>query len=291
MSTTLSTYLSIENNLANYQKMTANEPEVKGATQYYQANIGKATSINQFVSNYRLLSYALDAYGLGKYVDDPALVTKVLQQGTSSKTALANTLTDPNWKAFANAFNFSATGSSSPTSSKSAATTTSDYVEQQLETDQGASDPGVQLALYFKRVAPTITSGYGLIGDQNIFDVATTIFGLSPDISAVQVDSEAKELTNLMPLKDLQDPKKLNSYIERFAAAYDANYGPESTDPNGLTVVNNNEPSTSSSTTSAATSILSDVTSSNASELSGLLPTSTFSAGLLSAVQGLQFGG
>jgi hypothetical protein len=290
VSTTLSSYLSIENNLANYQKMTSNEPDVKGPTQYYQANIGKVKTSDQLVSNYRLLSYALDAYGLGKYTNDTAFVKKVLDGGTSSKTALANTLSNPNWKTFVNAFNFSAKGSSSPTSSASVKTTTSDYVEQQLESDQGQSDPGVQLALYFKRVAPTITTGYGLIGDQNIFDVVTTIFGLSSSISASQVDSEAKELTNLMPLKDLQDPTKLNNYIERFAAAYDASYGPGSSDPGGLTVVNDNSSSTSSAG-SGATSVLADVVSSNSSELQGLLPSSSFSTGLISAFQGLKFGG
>ncbi len=289
MTTTLSSYLSIENNLANYQKMTANEPQVKGATQYYETNIGEVSTIAEFVSNYRLLSYALDAYGLGKYVDDTALVKQVLEQGTSSAKALANTLTDPNWKTFAKAFNFSSTGSSSPTSSTSVATTTSDYIEQQLEEGQGQSDPGVQLALYFKRVAPTITSGYGIIGDQNLFDVVATIFGLSTSINSSQVDAEAKEITNLMPLSELQDPTKLNNLIERFAANYDADYGPGSTDPSGLTVTDDN--STSASTTLAANSILAGVVSSNASELSGLLPTATFSASLLSAVQGLSFGG
>ncbi|MGO9742469.1 MAG: DUF1217 domain-containing protein [Roseiarcus sp.] len=289
MTTTLSSYLSIENNLANYQTMTANEPQVKGATQYYETNIGKVSTIAEFVSNYRLLSYALDAYGLGKYVDDTALVKQVLEQGTSSAKALANTLTDPNWKTFANAFNFSNTGSSSPTSSTSVATTTSDYIEQQLEQGQGQSDPGVQLALYFKRVAPTVTNGYGIIGDQNLLDVADTIFGLSTSINSSQVDAEAKEITNLMPLSELQDPTKLNNLIERFAANYDADYGPGSTDPSGLTVTDDN--STSASTTLAANSILAGVVSSNASELSGLLPTATFSASLLSAVQGLSFGG
>ena len=60
MSTTLSTYLTIEKNLAHYQKMTSDDPTVKGATKYYEANIGKVSTIDQFVSNYRLLSYALE---------------------------------------------------------------------------------------------------------------------------------------------------------------------------------------------------------------------------------------
>ena len=106
MSTTTSTYLSIENNLARYQKMVASEPAVKTATEYYAANIGKVTSISDLVNNYRLLSYALTAYGLGDQVNNKALVTQVLEGGVTSSKALANTLSNPNWAKFAAAFNF-----------------------------------------------------------------------------------------------------------------------------------------------------------------------------------------
>jgi hypothetical protein len=111
--TTTSTYLSIENNLARYQKMVASEPAVKTATDYYAANIGKVKSISDLVGNYRLLSYALTAYGLGDQVNNKALVTKVLQGGVTSSHALANTLSNPNWAKFAKAFDFVGQGASS----------------------------------------------------------------------------------------------------------------------------------------------------------------------------------
>ena len=104
--TTTSTYLSIENNLARYQKMVASEPAVKTATDYYAANIGKVNSISDLVNNYRLLSYALTAYGLGDQVNNKALVTKVLQGRHTSSKALANTLSNPNWAKFAKAFSY-----------------------------------------------------------------------------------------------------------------------------------------------------------------------------------------
>ncbi len=65
MTTTTSTYLAVSQNLTRYQTMTADQPAVKTASDYYAANIGNVTSIQDFVGNYRLLSYALDAYGLG----------------------------------------------------------------------------------------------------------------------------------------------------------------------------------------------------------------------------------
>jgi hypothetical protein len=264
MTNTTTTYLGIENNLARYQKMTAEQPAVKTAGAYYQANIGKVTSISQFVGNYRLLSYALNAYGLGDQVNNKALITKVLQQGTSSPKALANTLDNANWKAFANAFNYSATGSAAPASATSAATTTSDYVEQTLEENQGQNDPGVQLALYFARVAPTITNSLQILADTNLTEVVQTIFNLPAGTSSSQIDQEAAALQKLMPVSELQDPAKVKSLTERFTAAYDAKYGVGGTDSGGSLKVDSGN---STTPVSAASTILAQTISSTSSAL------------------------
>ena len=84
MTNTTSAYLAVSQNLSRYQAMTAAEPAVKSATAYYEANIGSVTSIKDLVGNYRLLSYALDAYGLGDQIDSTALITKVLEGGVSN---------------------------------------------------------------------------------------------------------------------------------------------------------------------------------------------------------------
>ena len=203
MTSTTSSYLSVENNLARYQKLEAQKPAVKTATAYYNANIGKVSTIAQFVGNYRLLSYALQAYGLGNQINSTALIKKVLQEGVTSSKALANTLPNTAWKAFAKAFDFVDSGATPPKSASSVATTTGNYVEQQLESDQGQSDPGVQLALYFKRVAPTITSGYGILADKNLLEVAQTIFSLPATSSSAQIDAEATQFSKLLPTRKI----------------------------------------------------------------------------------------
>lgn len=264
MSNTTTTFNAIVNNLARYQKLEAQQPAVKTATAYYQANIGKVSSIDQFVGNYRLLSYALQAYGLGDQIHNTALIKKVLSQGTSDPKALANTLPNAHWKAFASAFDFTATASAAPNSSASVTTTTSDYVEQQLESDQGANDPGVELALYFKRVAPQVTDTYGILADKNLLQVVQTTFGLAPTASASQIDQEAHAIQRLLPLADLQNPTKFNQLVERFTAAYDAKYGPASGATSSLTVDNGNAPAT----VSAAMTVLSGIVSANSQALS-----------------------
>ena len=273
MSTTTSTYLGIENNLARYQKLETNKPTVKTATAYYTANIGKVTSLNGFVGNYRLLSYALKSFGLGDQINNTALIKKVLTGGTTSPTALANTLPNANWKAFAKAYSPSATGAAAPTSSTSIATVTGKYVEQQLESDQGAQDVGVQLALYFKRVAPTIKTGLQVIADKNLIEVVQTIFGLPAGTSAEQIDKQSAAIEKLMPMADLQDPKKLDRLVQRFTAAYDAAYGPGGTSASTpLTVKDGN----TQTTTPASVSILSSVLQNN--------PTASNFASILSSL-------
>jgi hypothetical protein len=62
---TLSTYLSITNNMPRWLSATARSPAVSVATKYFEDNIGKVTSANAFVSNTRLFDYAMTAFGLG----------------------------------------------------------------------------------------------------------------------------------------------------------------------------------------------------------------------------------
>jgi hypothetical protein len=292
VTTTTAAYLNVSQNLARMQAAVAAEPANQTAAAYYSANIGAVTSIAQFVGNYRLLSYALNAYGLSDQINSTALITQVLQGGVASSTALANTLTNPAWKAFATAFNFVGQGASSISTSSAIATTESDYNEQQLESEQGAQDVGVQLALYFQRVAPTVTSEYGILGDKNLLEVVQTIFGISPDTSAENIDTQAAELSQVLPISDLQDPTKLQQLTERFTAEYDATYGPASNSgATPLTVTTGDTPTQ----TSAASTILSGVISGTSSNLSSLFTTSTsastFSTSLLSALQGFTLGG
>jgi hypothetical protein len=290
MTSTTTAFLAVSQNLSRYQAMTAAEPAVKTATAYYEANIGSVKSISDLVGNYRLLSYALNAYGLGGQINATGLITKVLEGGVSNPKSLANTLPNPQWKAFAAAFNFVDSGASSPSSSSSVQTMTSDYVEQQLESDQGSQDVGVQLALYFQRVAPTVTSEEGILADPNLLEVAGTIMGLSPTAAS---DLQPKTLSELMPLSDLKDPAKLTQLTERFTAMYDYTYGPSSGSTSGLTADSGN----STSEQSGAAAVLASVISSNGSVLGSALndftgaSQPTFSTALMSSMSRLTLGG
>jgi hypothetical protein len=275
--------------------MTAKEPAVKTADAYYAANIGNVKSIAEFVGNYRLLSYALDAYGLGDQVYSKALITKVLEGGVANPKSLANTLSGGKWKAFAQAFDFVSKGAGSIATGDAIQTTTHDYIEQQFESDQGKGDPGVQLAIYFQRVAPTITSAYGILADKNLLEVVQTIFGLPQETGSTNIDKEAKRLTQLLPISELKDPVKLKKLVERFTAMYDLDYGPQSGATSTLSVVGGNQNQNSSA--NAASSILAGVIAANGSAISSALassnssPAPLFSKSFLQSLQKFRHGG
>ena len=111
--------------------------------------------------------------------------------------------------------------------------------------------------------------------------------------SASSIDSQAKTLSRLMPLSDLQDPKKLTRLVERFTAMYDLDYGPSSGATTSLTVSSGNTGSGASS----AVSILSNVITANGQTIASALNAftgatpSTFSSGLMASLAKLNLGG
>ena len=263
---TFSTYLSIAHNLSRYQAMTAADPTVAQATKYYQANIGKVTTPAQLVNNPRLFNYAMTAFGLGDMTYAKGLMQKVLQQGTSSSKALANKLNNPKILAFAQAFDFAASGTSTTKTTAATSDVVSKYVMQTLETHQGAQNPGVQLALYFQQNASKITDGYSILADSKLLTVAQTTLGISSYTSMQNIDIQAKQLDRLLTYSNFQKSSYVLNFVERFSAQYD---------------LNNASSSTSSSATSNIVSPL----------LTGASSTTTLSTDLLMSIQNLRLGG
>ncbi|MCW2283459.1 hypothetical protein M2323_001127 [Rhodoblastus acidophilus] len=218
---TFTDYLSIANNLGRYQTMTAADPTVAQATKYFQANIGAITTPAQLVNNPRIFNYVMSAFGLSDMTYAKSLIQQALEQGTSSSSALAVKLNNPNITALVKAFDFSTYGTATTAQSSASSDVVDKYVMQTLETNQGNTNPGVQLALYFQQNASKITDGYSILADKNLLSVVQTTLGISSYTSAQSVDSQAAQFDKLLTYSDFQDPAKVQTFLERFTAEYD----------------------------------------------------------------------
>ncbi|MGI4764063.1 MAG: DUF1217 domain-containing protein [Janthinobacterium lividum] len=223
MLSTSAAYLAVSNNLSRQQAATAAQGDVKSATDHYLANIGKVKTVSDFVNNYQLFSYAMKAFGLSDMTYAKGLMTKVLDQGVASSSALANTLSDPRYKAFASVFDFAANGATTTTAAAATTGTSAKYVEQTLEDNQAKTDQGVSNALYFSRHASSITSVYGLLADPTILSVVETAYGISTTLGQTGIDTQAALLSKVVPIADLQDSSKVAKIISRYTAQYDVN--------------------------------------------------------------------
>lgn len=106
----VSTYLSYETVNRNYKASldrVKNDAATAREAQYYQENIGKVTTVDEFVDDYRLYSYAMKAYGLEDMTYASAFMKKVLNSDLTDENSFANKLTDQKYRDFAAAFRFS----------------------------------------------------------------------------------------------------------------------------------------------------------------------------------------
>ena len=243
---------------------------VQTATQYFESNISSVTSAQQLVDNPRLFYDAMTAFGLSDMTYAKGLMEKVLQQGVTSSMVLANTLDNKNISAFAKAFDFADNGSATTSSSSLVDQVVNKYVENSLETAQGQQNPGVQLELYFQAQAPNVTSVYQILADKSLLSVAQTALGISPLTAAEPIDTQANMLTSQLNLTDFQDPAKLQKFIERFSAQYDA-----SNNATGATT-------SSASTTTLTTASLFQTASSSGYGIIEINPATLLSAASLS---------
>ncbi|WP_439330969.1 DUF1217 domain-containing protein [Mesorhizobium carmichaelinearum] len=213
-----------------------NSDYVKGETTYYLANITKVKSVDDLMSNSRLYTYALAAYGLDSATEDKDLIKQVLQSKVSDPDSVANKQTNPAYAGLALAFNFEANGENATTINPAQQPTVDKYLRQTLEEDAGQTNEGVRLALYFQRKAPDITSWYDVLADTALASVVRTALGLPDSFATADIDKQAQLFEQKLDLTDFTDPAKLTKFLTRFTSMYEIN-NPTSTAVTSVSVL------------------------------------------------------
>lgn len=198
---------------------------------YYGSAILDVTSVDQFLKDTRLVTFALTATGLEKERLSDETLKKILTSDPLNPKSFVNQPENSKYRALAAAFNFDADGKVPPQAVKQAQTrsdiiATADlYVRQTLELTVGDQSEGARLALYFQRKASTITSAYSILGDKAMFQVVRTALGLPASMSNAAIETQAAAITKKLNLDDLKDSKKLDTFVNRFMAMYDISEG------------------------------------------------------------------
>ncbi|WP_245710721.1 DUF1217 domain-containing protein [Citreimonas salinaria] len=98
-----------------------------------------------------MLRVALGAFGLQDDIDSKFFIRKILEEGTTERSALANKLADERYKAFSKAFGFGNPRGPGTSAPGFAEDIVAKFRQQSFEVAVGESDQSLRLALNFER--------------------------------------------------------------------------------------------------------------------------------------------
>ncbi|MBC7311655.1 MAG: DUF1217 domain-containing protein, partial [Rhizobium sp.] len=205
---------------------TAQE-EAEAEAEYYQETILGITSAAELLADRRLVDVVLIAKGFDPDEVTDDFLKQVFQSDLSDEKSFVNQQEDEAWAELLASFNFDADGlltrdSVGTVQQRGAVLEAQNlYLHQVLEEEQGNSNAGVRLALYFERVAPTLTDAYDLLGDDALLETFRVAFGFTEDFSNMDIDMQAALVEKNLDLSEMQDPEKMKKFLQRFTAMYD----------------------------------------------------------------------
>ena len=172
-------YLAIARNLSTSLSNVASKAVVSRDSDYYKENIAKVTSVDEFMGDYKLYSYAMKAYGLEDMTYAKAFMKKVLESDLSDSSSFANSLSDGRYAEFAAAFKFS--GETAVAQSDAQQSDLLDAYEASFdeETDAIADETD-----YYERAIAEVTSVDDLLGSTRLRNYVLNAFGLSTEYTS-----------------------------------------------------------------------------------------------------------
>jgi len=176
-------------------------PDIQRDIDYFTDNIGSINTLDDFISDRRLLRVSLGAFGLDEEINKGALVRKVLEEGTEDRGAFAVRLNNTNYLNYANVFKFDSEGKFQP-SDGFVQNVVSQYRERQFEVELDNVDPNLRLASNFERdivniaeTASTARAGwFRVLGSAPLREVVESVFNLPSSFSQLNIDKQVEIL-------------------------------------------------------------------------------------------------
>jgi hypothetical protein len=237
--------------------LTGTEREKAGETatdeiEYFEKKMESITTVDELLSDNRLVTFLLESQEI-----DPKSVTKdelkqMFASDLDDPKSYVNQLDNRSFAKIVASFNFDTEGK---LTSDTVGTvqqrgdvfqTVNNYYRQTLEEEQGNSNEGVRLALYFERKASSITSAYDILGDSALLNFFKTAYNLSSYFSSQDLEKQAATVQKFVELDQLSDPDYVQKVIQRFTALYDSQNG--ATNSSALSILQGGSSSISADT-------------------------------------------
>ncbi|WJH39167.1 DUF1217 domain-containing protein [Aliirhizobium terrae] len=217
--------------------MKAAKAKAEEDSKYYTDAMQRIDTRDQFLADRQLIDIVLVSKGIDPETITDDFIEQIFASDLDDPESYVNTLDDKRFAQIVGSFNFDADGEIDRSKGGGAqnggqmSATQSMYLSQLLETEQGNDNAGVRLALYFQRMADTITDPYVILGDDALAEFFRVTYSLPTEFSNMDVDKQAAVVEKNLNLADLSDPVKLKKLVERFTFMYDIENNSGATSP------------------------------------------------------------
>jgi uncharacterized protein DUF1217 len=198
---------------------------------YYRTRLQTLETVEELLADTRLRNVLLVAEGLRPVDVSTETLRAVLTSDLDDPNSFANQQTEIGFQKIAGSFNFDADGFIQTVSNPGAQNerglveTQRLYLTQAIEEEAGVESLGARLALYFERMAPTLTSNYDILADDALAQFVRTAFSISQETASSDIDKQKAMFDRFLDVDDLLDPEKVDILVRRFLALYDLDNG------------------------------------------------------------------
>lgn len=208
---------------ANQQDAFQKSPVIQRDTEYFAENIGKITSAQELVDDYRLLKVALGAFGLDEDIGSKFFIKKVLEEGSVDPDSLANKMTDKRYLELSKALGFGDFSVANTQLSDFPEKILDAYANRQFEIAVGEQDDDLRLSMSLERdLGPILEKNttadgrwFSVMGNPPLRKVFETALGLPSSIGALDLDlqlssfrTRAKAVFGNGEIIQFSDPEK-----------------------------------------------------------------------------------
>ena len=198
---------------------------------YYRERLGEIETVDEIVADARLVEFIAISEGMTYEDMADGVLGLLLRSDLDDPTSYANSFEDVRYQKIAGSFSFDEMGRIEQSSllgvqsERGLVETEHLYVTQSIEEEAGETEVGARLALYFARMAPTITSVYELLADEALGQFIRTTLSLAEETASADIDKQAQLIESRLEIQDLQDSEKVDEMINRFLVLYDLENG------------------------------------------------------------------
>jgi hypothetical protein len=201
--------------------------------EYFRDRIGEIDSPEALVSDYRLLSVALGAFGLSDEIGNKFLIRKVLEGGTTDPQSLANKLSDKRYRDMSEAFGFGDFAVPNTALSDFPERIAARYLDRQFEVAMGQTSETMRLALNAERELATLGGGdasevtkwYTLMGTPPLRTVLEKALNLPDAFATLPIDRQLEEfrdrseaILGSRDISDISQQPMLGRLLDRYTA-------------------------------------------------------------------------